>query len=182
MNVSFGYIETRGFIGAVEAADAMLKAAAVHLVRTQKVGSGLITVIVEGELAACQAAVDAGSVAAERVGELVSSLVIPYPYPDTEILTKSIEESRQKAEKPGKPAAVSKKQSASGRAGKSVQTDPLDQIRGMISDNAPEGVSPEQIADRLNLSAKDVRIFLKKLLDSGEIERVQKLYYWIKRK
>ena len=83
MLLSYGYIETLGFIAAVEAADAMLKAAQVKLLQKREIGSGLVTVIVEGELGAVQSAVDAGCVAAERVGQLISSNVIPRPYTDT---------------------------------------------------------------------------------------------------
>lgn len=75
-------IETRGFIGAVEAADAMVKAANVTLIGYEKVGSGLVTVLVQGDVGAVKAATDAGASAAKRVGELVSVHVIPRPHAD----------------------------------------------------------------------------------------------------
>ena len=70
MKLALGMIETRGLIGAVEAADAMVKAADVHLIGEQKIGSGLVTVMVRGDVGAVKAAVDAGATAAKRVGEL----------------------------------------------------------------------------------------------------------------
>lgn len=79
-----GMIETRGFVGAVEGADAMLKAANVHLVSWTKMGAGLVTVLVRGDVAAVKAATDAGSAAARNVGELVSVHVIPRPHEDVE--------------------------------------------------------------------------------------------------
>lgn len=82
MNDALGMIETRGFIGAVEAADAMLKAANVNLVGTEKIGSGLVSVLVKGDVGAVKAAVDAGSSAANNVGEVVSTHVIPRPHTD----------------------------------------------------------------------------------------------------
>jgi len=77
---SLGFIETRGFIGAVEAADAMAKAAMVEIIRVHKVGSARIAVICEGSVASCQAAVEAGVAAAERAGcTVLVSNVIPRP-------------------------------------------------------------------------------------------------------
>jgi len=81
---ALGMIETRGFVGAVEAADAMVKAANVELVGKQTVGSGLVTVLVRGDVGAVKAATDAGAAAAERVGELISIHVIPRPHTDVE--------------------------------------------------------------------------------------------------
>ena len=82
MELSYGFIETRGFTAAVEAADAMLKAAKVELVKWHKTGGAMVIIIVQGELGACQAAVSAGSAAASRVGQLVSSNVIARSYDD----------------------------------------------------------------------------------------------------
>ena len=81
---ALGLIETRGFIPAVEAADAMVKAANVKFLGTERVGSGLVTVIVRGDVGAVKAATDAGAAAAEKVGELVSVHVIPRPHADIE--------------------------------------------------------------------------------------------------
>jgi microcompartment protein CcmL/EutN len=79
-------IETRGLVGAIEAADAMVKAANVELIGSEKIGSGLVTVMVRGDVGAVKAATDAGAQAARRVGEVVSVHVIPRPHQDTELL------------------------------------------------------------------------------------------------
>ena len=82
MSDSIGMIETRGYVGSVEASDAMVKAASVTLVRTVQIGGGLITVIVKGDVGSVKAAVDAGAEAAKRVGELVASHISPRPHSD----------------------------------------------------------------------------------------------------
>ncbi len=81
---ALGMIETKGLVGAVEAADAMVKSANVKLIGYEKIGSGLVTVMVRGDVGAVKAATDAGASAAERVGELVSVHVIPRPHTDVE--------------------------------------------------------------------------------------------------
>ncbi len=88
MKEALGLVETRGFVGAVEAADAMVKAANVRLIGKEKTGSGLVTVMVRGDVGAVKAATEAGADAARRVGELVSVHVIPSPHPDVEELIK----------------------------------------------------------------------------------------------
>lgn len=82
MSDSIGLVETRGFVGSIEASDAMVKAASVTLVRTVQIGGGLVSVIVKGDVGSVKAAVEAGAEAAKRVGELVSSHVIPRPHGD----------------------------------------------------------------------------------------------------
>lgn len=81
---ALGMIETRGFVGLVEASDAMVKAARVTLTRYEKIGSGYVTTLVRGDVGAVNAAVAAGQEAAKRVGELVSAHVIPSPHPQLE--------------------------------------------------------------------------------------------------
>lgn len=83
---ALGMIETKGLIGAIEAADAMVKAANVTLVGKQLVGGGLVTVMVRGDVGAVKAATDAGAAAAERVGELLSVHVIPRPHSEVETI------------------------------------------------------------------------------------------------
>ena len=83
---ALGMIETKGLVGSIEAADAMLKAANVTLASKTHVGGGLVTVMVRGDVGAVKAAVDAGAAAAERVGELVSVHVIPRPADDVEYI------------------------------------------------------------------------------------------------
>ena len=81
---ALGMVETKGLVGSIEAADAMVKAANVRLIGKVLVGGGLVTVMVRGDVGAVKAAVDAGGVAAQRVGELVSVHVIPRPHEDVE--------------------------------------------------------------------------------------------------
>ena len=85
---ALGLIETRGLVGAVEAADAMVKAASVHLVGHEQVGGGLVCVMVRGDVGAVKAAVDAGAAAAAKVGEVISVHVIPRPHAESEAVLK----------------------------------------------------------------------------------------------
>lgn len=82
MSESLGMIETKGYVGSVEASDAMVKAAGVSLTRQIQIGGGLVTVVVKGDVGSVKAAVEAGSEAAQRVGELVCSHVIARPHPE----------------------------------------------------------------------------------------------------
>jgi len=84
MKEALGMVETRGLIGAIEAADSMVKAANVRLIGKQQIGSGLVTVMVRGDVGAVKASVEAGSAAASRVGELYGVHVIPSPHADVE--------------------------------------------------------------------------------------------------
>ena len=86
---ALGLIETRGPIGSTEAGDAMVKAANVRMIGIERIGGGLVTVLVDGDVGAVKAAVDAGSAAAKKVGEVLSVHVIPRPHEDTEKLYKS---------------------------------------------------------------------------------------------
>jgi ethanolamine utilization protein EutM len=82
--IALGMIETKGLVGSVEAADAMVKAAKVTLIGKERIGGGYVTVMVRGEVGAVKAATDAGAAAARRVGELVSVHVIPRPHSEVE--------------------------------------------------------------------------------------------------
>lgn len=81
---ALGMVETRGFIGAIEAADAMVKTANVTLIGKEFIGAGYVTVLVRGDVGAVKAATDAGAAAARRVGELIAVHVIPRPHTDVE--------------------------------------------------------------------------------------------------
>lgn len=83
---ALGMVETRGLVAAIEAADAMCKAANVALVGTEKIGSGLVTVMVRGDVGAVKSAVEAGASSAGRLGELVATHVIPRPHTDVEMI------------------------------------------------------------------------------------------------
>lgn len=87
---ALGMVETRGLVAAIEAADAMLKAANVEMVGTEKIGSGLVSVMVRGDVGAVKAAVEAGSSSASRLGELVATHVIPRPHTDVEKILPSM--------------------------------------------------------------------------------------------
>lgn len=95
---ALGMVETRGLVGSVEAADAMVKAANVTLVGKEHVGGGLVTVMVRGDVGAVKAATEAGAAAADRVGELISVHVIPRPHTEVEMILPSVQ----------KPAGASK--------------------------------------------------------------------------
>ena len=90
---ALGMVETKGLVGAIEAADAMVKAANVVLVGYEKIGSGLVTVMVRGDVGAVKAATDTGAAAAQRVGELISVHVIPRPHTDIEKILPKVDSS-----------------------------------------------------------------------------------------
>ena len=90
MNEALGMIETKGLVGSIEAADAMVKAANVTLVGKEFVGGGLVTVLVRGDVGAVKAATDAGAAAAQRVGELISVHVIPRPHNEVEAILPTV--------------------------------------------------------------------------------------------
>ncbi len=81
---ALGMIETRGLIGCIEAADVMVDTANIELVKYEKTGNGIVTILIRGQVADCRAAVDAAAAAVERIGQLLSTHVIPYPYKDLE--------------------------------------------------------------------------------------------------
>ncbi|MBB1585852.1 BMC domain-containing protein [Arachnia propionica] len=83
---ALGMVETKGLVGSIEAADAMVKAANVTLIGKEQIGAGLVTVMVRGDVGAVKAATDAGASAASRVGELVSVHVIPRPHSEVELI------------------------------------------------------------------------------------------------
>lgn len=88
---ALGMIETKGLVGSIEAADAMVKAANVTLIGKEKVGSGLVTVMVRGDVGAVKAAVDAGAAAGDKVGQIISVHVIPRPHAEVENILPSLE-------------------------------------------------------------------------------------------
>ncbi|MEN6636777.1 MAG: BMC domain-containing protein [Clostridiaceae bacterium] len=103
---ALGLVETKGLVGAIEAADAMVKAANVTLIGKENIGSGLVTVMVRGDVGAVKAAVEAGSAAAKRVGELVSAHVIPRPHDEVETI---LPQQNAAAEMPQAKKAAPKK-------------------------------------------------------------------------
>lgn len=98
---SLGLVETKGLVAAIEAADVMLKTAQVVLLGTERIGSGLICVMVTGEVGAAKAAVEAGSAAAGRLGELVASHVIPRPHAEISRILPKAGEAKPAGKKSG---------------------------------------------------------------------------------
>ena len=94
--IALGMVETKGLIGAIEAADAMVKAANVRLIGKEYIGGGFVTVMVRGNVGAVKAATDAGAAAAKRVGELVSVHVIPRPHSDVEAILPDVNQAGSK--------------------------------------------------------------------------------------
>ena len=103
MQQALGLIETRGLVGAIEAADAMVKAARVKFLGREKVKGGLVAVMVAGDVGAVKAAVDAGAAACKRVGTLVSAHVIPRPHDDIDGMIPAIPETETMPEKKTTP-------------------------------------------------------------------------------
>ncbi len=87
---ALGMVETRGLVAAIEAADAMVKAANVQLIGTERIGSGLVSVMVRGDVGAVKSSVEAGSAAAARLGEIIATHVIPRPHDDVEKILPSL--------------------------------------------------------------------------------------------
>lgn len=120
---ALGMIETRGLIGSIEAADAMLKAADVTLVKQENVDAALVTVLVQGDVSAVQAAVEVGKMAAARVGELVSAHVIPHPDESIkDVLLKKdgkVQESSKKKETVSEAKSAAKKKAEPSQTAKS---------------------------------------------------------------
>lgn len=111
MEVALGLIETKGLVASIEAADAMVKSANVELIGKVQVGGGLVTVMVRGDVGAVKAALDAGAIAAEKVGELISVHVIPRPHEEVEsILPKSIQSKILHHDKDKQETEVTQKQ------------------------------------------------------------------------
>ena len=113
---ALGMVETKGFVGAVEAADAMVKAANVQLLGKEYIGAGYVTVFVRGDVGAVKAATDAGAAAARRVGELISVHVIPRPHAEVE---RVLPVNGRTGLQPGRAGAVAGRRSRSIRSGRS---------------------------------------------------------------
>ncbi len=123
---ALGMVETKGFIGAVEAADAMVKSANVQLIGKEYIGAGYVTIFVRGDVGAVKAATDAGAAAARRVGELVSVHVIPRPHGEVErILPKGVGYSPDEKALGG----TSRGQLGAGEAGGEISTDDRNKSR-----------------------------------------------------
>lgn len=176
---ALGLIETKGFIGATEAADAMVKAAPVTIFKREYPEGGLVTVLVRGDVAAVKAATDAGAVAAAKVGELISVHVIPRPHEATELLADVLPESRVTGtypidhhledRGPARPPAASR----SGPTDEDLGAQCLREIRrsGSI------GITLPEMGEALSIEWRRLISPVKDLLDEGSIEKVESRYY-----
>jgi len=185
MESAYGFIETRGLTAAIEAADAMVKAAKVNIIKYQKIGGALVTILIEGELAACQSAVAAGSVAAERTGELVSAHVIPRPVDDIRLLyagtTTFAKPKRQQS-----VASISKKPVAKIQSEKKEKTvvKPANESAKILEwlVTQKNGANINQIADYLKQDNAVARRIVKQLMDEGSIEKVNQKYFFLSKR
>ncbi len=185
MKASYGFVETRGYVAAIVAADAMVKAARVELIPYRKIGAALVTIVVRGELGACQAAVQAGEAAARAIGEFVSSNIIPNPYDDTEHMLTPDRPTPAPEKSP--PKAASKTQTKPKRKptakAKPEQSITRPQTAGekltALIKSKKQGVTLKELETLLQKPAAEIRLLLKELMDAGVVEKIQQKYYWI---
>ena len=190
---ALGMVETRGFIGATEAADAMVKAADVEIEKREYAEAGLVTILVRGDVAAVKAATDAGAVAAARVGELVAVHVIPRPHDATDLLvgvlpgdrrigTYPIRQApsgrarasggrREAAAAPRKPAADSRREPPPANG------DLRERCLREIRRAGAQGISLPDLGEALGAEWRRLILPVKALLDEGKIEKVESRYY-----
>ncbi len=158
MQLALGLIETKGLIGAIEAADAMAKAANIKILNKEKSTAALITIKIEGEVAAVKSAVDAGAAAAQRVGQLVSAHIIPRPHDDLDSIvnqTDSVITVSKKAsftsltkKKPTKtPLPVVEKRESVIKAGESVGNDMEEDNVELLSDDSSEELTTQETVE-----------------------------------
>ncbi len=174
---ALGFVEVYGLVAGIEAADAMLKSARVRLLRQHEVNPGLITVVVEGDLAACRAAVNAGVAAAERVGKVISSHVIGRPDPDTETLVVDLASapSGGKAAAAGQAAAKPEAGAAGADTAATPRPAAVDGALAFIAGTA-KGRSWNEIARRFPDGAEQLRAQLDACVESGALHKVGSRY------
>jgi len=185
MKLAYGFIETRGLIASIEAADAMLKAAKVKLIKRQKIGSALVTIIIEGELAACQAAVNAGSTAADKIGELISAQVIPRPFGDTHTLVHEYFDGKKAPFVPVKQKAIDPSKTViKGPTKKPTPVKSKDKREPLTKwlSNQKTGATLGQIATYLEVNNAEARRIIKKIMDEGKIEKVHQKYFFLNKR
>ena len=188
--IALGLIETKGFVGATEAADAMVKAAPVTILKKEYAEGGLVTVLVQGDVAAVKAATDAGAVAAARIGELVAVHVIPRPHEATGLLVDVLPGNRRIGTYPiahvleGRVARGGEETVRRGRpAGRS--TAPGTGIAGdlerrclsAIRRAGDRGVTLPELGEALDTEWRRLISPVKSLLDRGAVEKVESRYY-----
>lgn len=194
---ALGMVETRGFIGATEAADAMVKAAEVEIEKREYAEAGLVTILVRGDVAAVKAATDAGAVAAARVGELVSVHVIARPHEATDLLVDVLPGDRRIGTYPirhvaagrarGRASAARRETSAAAEPAKSAATtrrepppangDLRERCLREIRRAGAEGITLPNLGEALGVEWRRLILPVKALLDEGGIEKVESRYY-----
>jgi microcompartment protein CcmL/EutN len=153
---ALGMIETRGLIASIEAADAMVKAAKVQLIGKEKVQGGLVTILVVGETAAVKSAIDAGAVAAQRVGELVSTHIIPRPDDQIDGIIGDVKSVEKKPRKQEVEIILEKKSE------RTVKTKTIEEKESFNEDKAEQRASSSTTIDRLKKEALGKSITLDK--------------------
>ena len=188
MESAYGYIETRGLTASIEAADAMVKAAKVNIIKHQRIGGALVTVMIEGELAACQSAVAAGSAAAERLGELISAHVIPRPVDDVRLLFADVPAqgkiSSKKSSNIEKTELSIKNSSKNSVKHKGTLPEPADESLKLLDWLATQkiGASLDQISKTIVMDNAATRRLVKQLMDEGCIEKVHQKYFFLSKR
>lgn len=192
---SFGFIEVYGLVAGIEAADAMLKSAQVRLLRQHEVRPGMITLVVEGDLAACRAAVNAGVAAASRVGTVLGSHVIGRPVDDTEnmvlnLASRSLDDYTGQSKPAAQSKTATKKPAASAPASAKPAAVPaklaeavmpaadeneLDEVLGFIS-RALKGRSWSEIAKRFPKHSPHLHAELDACVEAGTLNKVGARY------
>jgi len=186
---ALGMVETRGFVGATEAADAMVKAADVEIEKREYAEGGLVTILVRGDVAAVKAATDAGAVAAARVGELVSVHVIPRPHEATDLLVGVLPGDRRIGTYPIRHTLAGRsggggprKRAAAGSP--PARRDPPPRNGDLrqrclreVRRAGGEGITLPELGEALSTEWRRLIVPVKALLDEGEIEKVESRYY-----
>lgn len=178
---ALGLIETRGFVGATEATDAMSKAAPVEFVKREYSQAGLVTILVRGDVAAVKAATDAGAVAAAKVGELVSVHVIPRPHQATEQLIDVLPQSY--LIEPSYPIGHRTKATSEPTKPPKPTTQPVSvtdleaRCLTAIRRAGEQGISLPDLGTALGTEWRRLIGPVKQLLDRGAIEKVESRYY-----
>jgi ethanolamine utilization protein EutM len=181
--MALGMIETRGFVGATEAADAMVKAAAVTIIKKEYAEGGLVTILVRGDVAAVKAATDAGAVAAAKVGELVAVHVIPRPHDATDLLLDVLPGDRRIGTYPVR-------HSLGGRPGRKTASAPTPPAKSGLANGelrerclaairhaGDRGITLAEMGEKLGTEWRRLIGPVKSLLDQGRVEKVESRYY-----
>ena len=183
---ALGMVETRGFIGATEAADAMVKAADVEIEKREYAEGGLVTILVRGDVAAVKAATDAGAVAAARVGELVSVHVIARPHEATDLLVDVLPGDRKIGTYPirhrlagraGDRGGRKRPESGARRESPPRNGDLRQRCLKEVRRAGTTGITLPELGEALSTEWRRLILPVKGLLDDGEIEKVESRYY-----